>query len=447
MTQDEIQEIRIARLRPSQSNPRKDFRDVDQFELMDSIRSVGVLSYLLVRPVGDDFEIVAGERRYRAAKALGLESLPCRVRDLTDEAVGKIQLIENIQRSNLSATEELAGVRELEELGVKGEELAKSLGKTNDWLQLRLDLGKLPGGAQEAVGAGRVSLASVPDLLEVDSDECEQFVQEVLEIEEPVPVLTLRAMIDERYRVPRESKSRWNDFVEDYKAKAGKGVEGLNDPESWSQYVRPYGEGVGKWKLATEKIGGLAARQEESRLTWGDLAEVHGVPVVLVPVGGVRGGEISAAELVDRSVIESAEKAAKSVGLEVTLGARRSKAVEPKLEEVKEEELEENPEPVVVSFDPVTRSTTWNPWAVAENVFLEDEYFSRVELCREVLEKESPEWKAALLSRCQESIEELDESALVVWYLLDGLKPEDLRGRRLAALLGVSEFWIERVAA
>jgi len=446
MTQDEIKEIRIARLRPSDSNPRKAFRDVDQFELMDSIRSVGVLSYLLVRPVGDDFEIVAGERRYRAAKALGLESLPCRVRDLTDEAVGKIQLIENIQRSNLSATEELAGVRELEELGVRGEELAKSLGKTNDWLQLRLDLGKLPDGAQEAVGAGRVSLASVPDLLEVDSSECEQFVQEVLEIEEPVPVLTLRAMIDERYRVPRESKSRWNAFVEEYKSKVGKNVEGLSDPEAWSQYVRPYGEGVGKWKLASEKIGGLAARQEEARLTWGDLAEVHGVPVVLVPVGGVRGGEISAAELVDRSVIESAEKAAKAAGHDVTLGARRSKAGLAKMDPI-DRLLEEKPEPVVVSFDPVTRSTTWNPWAVAENVFLEDEYFSRVELCREVLEKESPEWKAALLSRCQESIEGLDESALVVWYLLEGLKPEDLRGRRLAALLGVSEFWIERVAA
>jgi len=446
MTQDEIKEIRIARLRPSDSNPRKAFRDVDQFELMDSIKSVGVLSYLLVRPIGDDFEIVAGERRYRAAKSLGLESLPCRVRDLTDEAVGKIQLIENIQRSNLSATEELAGVRELEELGVRGEELAKSLGKTNDWLQLRLDLGKLPGGAQEAVGAGRVSLASVPDLLQVDSSECEQFVQEVLEIEEPVPVLTLRAMIDERYRVPRESKSRWNDFVEDYKSKAGKNLEGLSDPESWSQYVRPYGEGVGKWKLATEKLGGLAARQEEARLTWGDLAEVHGVPVVLVPVGGVRGGEISAAELVDRSVIESAEKAAKAAGQDVTLGARRSKAGLAKMDPI-DRLLEEKPEPVVVSFDPVTRSTTWNPWAIADNVFLEDEYFSRVELSKEVLEKESPEWKSAVLSRCQESIDGLDESALVVFYLLDGLKPEDLRGRRLAALLGVSEFWIERLAA
>lgn len=446
MTQDEIKEIRIARLRPSDSNPRKAFRDVDQFELMDSIRSVGVLSYLLVRPIGDDFEIVAGERRFRAAKSLGLESLPCRVRDLTDEAVGKIQLIENIQRSNLSATEELAGVRELEELGVRGEELAKSLGKTNDWLQLRLDLGKLPGGAQEAVGAGRVSLASVPDLLQVDSSECEQFVQEVLEIEEPVPVLTLRAMIDERYRVPRESKSRWNDFVEDYKSKAGKNVEGLSDPESWSQYVRPYGEGVGKWKLATEKIGGLAARQEEARLTWGDLAEVHGVPVVLVPVGGVRGGEISPAELVDRSVIESAEKAAKAAGQDVTLGARRSKAGLAKMDPI-DRLLEEKPEPVVVSFDPVTRSTTWNPWAIADNVFLEDEYFSRVELSKEVLEKESPEWKSAVLSRCKESIDGLDESALVVFYLLDGLKPEDLRGRRLAALLGVSEFWIERLAA
>lgn len=443
-THDEIQNVRMAHLRPSESNPRQSFREKDQFELMDSIRSVGVLSYLLVRPVGDEFEIVAGERRYRAAKALGLESLPCRVRTLTDEAVGKIQLIENIQRSNLSPVEELAGVRELEELGVRGAELAKSLGKTNDWLQLRLDLGKLPFFAQEAVGAGRVSLASVPDLLEVEANEVEQFVQEVLEIEEPVPVLTLRAMIDERYRVPREAMSRWSDFVKNYKSKSWGKVQGLSDPEAWAQFVRPYGEGVGKWKLAAEKIGGLAARQEESRLTWGDLAAVHGVAVVLVPVGGVRGGEISAVELVDRSVVESAEKAAKAAGQDVTLGARRTKAVEHELEEV--EEVEELPA-VVVSFDPVTRSTTWNPWAVAENVFLEDEYFSRVELCREVLEKESAGWKEAVVTRCQEAIDELDESALVVWYLLDGLKPEDLRGRRLAALLGVSEFWMERLAA
>ncbi len=56
MIQDKIENIKIVRLRPSRSNPRKNFRDVDQFELMDSIRSVGVLSYLLVRPVGDDFE-------------------------------------------------------------------------------------------------------------------------------------------------------------------------------------------------------------------------------------------------------------------------------------------------------------------------------------------------------------------------------------------------------
>jgi ParB family chromosome partitioning protein len=451
MTHDEIKEIGIARLRPSQSNPRKAFRDVDQFELMDSIRSVGVLSYLLVRPVGEDFEIVAGERRYRAAKALGLESLPCRVRSLTDEAVGKIQLIENIQRANLSPVEELAGVRELEELGIHGAELAKSLGKTNDWLQLRLDLGKLPSGAQEAVGAGRVSLASVPDLLYVSAGECEKFVQEVLEIEEPVPVLTLRAMIEERYRAPREAKIKWSTFVEDYKSKASGKVEGLSDPESWAQYVRPYGEGVGRWKLATEKIGGLAARQEEARLTWGDLAKVHGVPVFLVPVGGVRSGEITAVELVERSLIESAEKAAKAAGQDVTLGARRTKAVEPKMDPIDRilSDLTEKGGglPSVVSFDPVTRSRPWNPWAVAENVFLEEEHSHRVELCREVLGEFAHGWKEKVVTRCQEPIEELDESALVVWYLLDDFKPEDLRGRRLAALLGVSEFWIERVAA
>jgi ParB family chromosome partitioning protein len=450
MMNDEIWEIPVERLLPSASNPRKKFEDGEQFELMESIRSVGVLSYLLVRPVGSNYEIVAGERRFRAARALGHKRIPCRVRELTDEAVGKIQLIENIQRSGLSPVEELAGVRELEELGLKGEVLAKSLGKTAAWVQARLDLGKLPEFAQDAVGRGRVSLASVPDLLEVDQEECAEFVQEVLEIEEPVPVATLRAMVEERYRVPREARERWRRFAEGYETNVAlEELDVLEDPGTWAEYVRPYGEGVGKWKLAKEEIGGLAARPEESRLTWGDLAKAHGVKRKLVPVGGVRGGEITAVELVDRSVVESAEKAAKAAGQAFTLGARRVKSGEdheaPKSAEPVESIEPEAPKVFSGEGDLVTRESAWNPWCLSEAVWYDDEYENRKALVKEVLDSETGFWRENAAAACAESIEGVEEGDLVVWWVLHGLSPEDLRGRRLAVLLGAREFWMERM--
>lgn len=454
MIEDQIMEISVERLLPSASNPRKNFEDSEQFELMESIRSVGVLSYLLVRPVGSNYEIVAGERRFRAARALGHKRIPCRVREMTDEEVGKIQLIENIQRSGLSPVEELAGVRELEELGIKGEELGKALGKTSAWVQARLDLGKLPDFAQDAVGRGRVSLASVPDLLEVDQEECAEFVQEVLEIEEPVPVATLRAMVEERYRVPREARERWRHFADGYEVnEAFEELDVLEDPADWAEYVRPYGEGVGKWKLSSEQIGGLAARPEESRLTWGDLAKAHGVKRKLVPVGGVRGGEIKSVELVDRSVIESAEKAAKAAGQAFTLGARRVKSdeVAPEKPEVPEAPgVDEVAEPEAVKApggegELVTRESAWNPWCLCEAVWYDDEYENRKALVKEVLDSETEAWRENAAAACGESIEGVEEGDLVVWWVLQGLSPDDLRGRRLAVLLGVREFWMERV--
>jgi hypothetical protein len=223
----------------------------------------------------------------------------------------------------------------------------------------------------------------------------------------------------------------------------------LEDPGSWAEYVRPYGEGVGKWKLAKEEIGGLAARPEESRLTWGDLAKAHGVKRKLVPVGGVRGGEITAVELVDRSVVESAEKAAKAAGQAFTLGARRVKSGEdheaPKAAEPVESIETEAPKVFSGEGDLVTRESAWNPWCLSEAVWYDDEYENRKALVKEVLDSETELWRENAAAACAESIEGVEEGDLVVWWVLHGLSPEDLRGRRLAVLLGAREFWMERM--
>lgn len=451
-----VLDLLVSDLVPSETNPRREFDEVEQRELMDSIESVGVISVLLVRPKGEQFEIVAGERRWRAAKALGRERVPCRVRDLSDEDVRKIQLVENIQRSTLSPLEELRGLRELEEMGIAGDDLASSVGKSSDWCQLRLNLGKLPEVARDAIGKGKIDVGSVPDLLEVDAGECEDFVGELLELDEVVPVPRLRAIVSERYKVPREGRERWFDFLKKYDAEGE--VEGLSDPEDWAQYVRPYGEGVGKWKLATDRIGGLAADSREAGLTWGELAKAHGVRRLLVPVNGVRGAVITAVELVDRSVIDGAEKAAREAGQPYTLGAKRGKVedsgenegeqeepeqVEP-VEPVKkpEEKPEEEPEVQVLSD-----GDSWTPWAVRDNVWPEEEFGMRVALVGTVLDRFDPDWRARVHLMCGGETSGLEDPEKIIFYVLAGLKPEDLAGRRLATLLGVYDFWVERVLA
>lgn len=446
---DLCEPVMVSRLVPSASNPRKDFKDEEQWELMESIRSVGVVSYLLVRPVGSNFEIVAGERRWRAAKALGLKFVPCRIRELSDEEVGKIQLIENIQRTKLSPVEELEGVRELQGLGIQGDELGKALGKSSAWVQQRLELGELPKVARDAVGAGRLRLECVPDLLGVSEEDCAEFVDELEGFEDVLPVATVRAMVEERYKAPRSARLMWRKFADEYETtEALEALDVLEDPAGWAEFVRPYGEGVGKWKLAGEKIGGLAAKAEEAVLTWGDLAKAHGIRRKLVPVGGVRpGAVINAVELVDKTIVESAEKAAKAAGQAFTLGARKGSDAGPGEEAPDEEELsgDEVAEAGKETFPTVTRETPWNPWAMKHKIWHDEEYANRVALVKEVLDGECPEWRNQAADACAESLDGVEEGDLVIWWVLAGTEPEELRGRRLAVLLGVREFWLERL--
>ena len=162
----------LDRIRPNKDQPRRTFDDVELAELADSIRQNGVLQPLLVRDRGDYYEIVAGERRYQAAQAAGLDEVPVIIRDISDDDVFKLALIENLQRSDLSPLEEANGYRQLiKEKGLTQEELARILSKSRSTITNTLRLLDLPEEVQELVETGQLTAGHARAILAVPDEE------------------------------------------------------------------------------------------------------------------------------------------------------------------------------------------------------------------------------------------------------------------------------------
>lgn len=135
----------ISKVKPNKGQPRKTFDETELSELADSIKQNGILQPILVRKHGTSYEIVAGERRYQAAKLAGLDEVPVVIREISDEDVFKLALIENLQRSNLTPLEEARGYRQLlDEKDLTQEELSKILSKSRSAITNTLRLMNYP---------------------------------------------------------------------------------------------------------------------------------------------------------------------------------------------------------------------------------------------------------------------------------------------------------------
>lgn len=163
------QVVPIERLRPGRFQPRRHLRQDDLGELAQSIVEKGVLQPILVRRRPDDageFEIIAGERRWRAAQLAQLHEVPVVVKDLTDREALEIALIENVQRQDLSPLDEAEGYRRLvDEFGHTQEDLAKSIGKSRSHVANTLRLLSLPEGVKTMVDAGALTAGHARALL------------------------------------------------------------------------------------------------------------------------------------------------------------------------------------------------------------------------------------------------------------------------------------------
>ncbi|MDD5953374.1 MAG: ParB/RepB/Spo0J family partition protein [Oscillospiraceae bacterium] len=182
-------ELKLSELEPNRNQPRKDFDDEAMAELADSISQHGVLQPLLVRPiVGGGYQIVAGERRWRAARMAGLTTIPAVIRELDDEQVMEIALIENLQREDLSPLEEAMGYQSLmDSYDMTQEEVSQTVGKSRSAVANALRLLKLPQEVQSWIRSGDLSAGHGRALLAFQRDEdkiavAEQIMKEDLSV-------------------------------------------------------------------------------------------------------------------------------------------------------------------------------------------------------------------------------------------------------------------------
>ena len=164
--------VKITAVEPNRKQPRKNFDEDSLQELADSIRQVGVIQPILVQDRKDHYEIIAGERRWRAAKLAGLKEVPVIIRDYTEQEIMEISLIENIQREDLNPIEEAqAYKRLLTEFNLKQDEVAERVSKSRTAVTNSMRLLKLTDRVQQMVIDEMISTGHARALLAIDNPE------------------------------------------------------------------------------------------------------------------------------------------------------------------------------------------------------------------------------------------------------------------------------------
>lgn len=164
-------EVAVERITPSPLQPRRAFDEAKISELASSIRNQGIIQPLVVRRKGDQYELIAGERRWRAAMKAGLERVPVVVREASDHEVLQLALVENLQREDLNAIEEASGYRRLQqEFQWSQEEMAEKVGKSRPAIANSMRLLTLPHEVQQEIAAGNLPAGQARALLALQSE-------------------------------------------------------------------------------------------------------------------------------------------------------------------------------------------------------------------------------------------------------------------------------------
>jgi ParB family chromosome partitioning protein len=193
---DAVQHVPLGSIRPLPGQPRRHFDDNAIAELADSIGLRGLLQPIIVRraPDGDGYQLVAGERRWRAAQRAGLHQIPALVRELDDAATYEIALVENIQRQDLNAIEEAGAYRRLiDDFGHNQEALAKLVGKSRSHVANLMRLLDLPAPVQALVGDGSLAMGHARAL--IGADDAEAIARRV--VKDGLSVRAVEAMVRE----------------------------------------------------------------------------------------------------------------------------------------------------------------------------------------------------------------------------------------------------------
>ncbi len=200
--------LKISMIEPNQEQPRKEFNQEQLEELAESIRNYGVLQPIMVQKKGDLYEIIAGERRWRAAKMAGLKEVPVIIRDFDRQKKMEISLIENVQRSDLNPIEEAMAYRQLiEEFGLKQEEIAERVSKNRATIANSLRLLKLDPRIQELLVQGAISNGHARALLAIEDLE-QQYAAAELIVKNGLSVREVEKLVKSLLKPAREKEPK-----------------------------------------------------------------------------------------------------------------------------------------------------------------------------------------------------------------------------------------------
>jgi ParB family chromosome partitioning protein len=220
-----LQQCGIEEVQPNPFQPRKTFSDEQLQELVDSIREKGILQPLLVRRKSDGYELIAGERRWRAAQRAGLREIPILVRDVSDSEMLEISLIENIQRENLNPIEEAEAYKRLmEQFHLTQEEISKKVGKDRTTVANMVRLLRLPPEIKLSLAEGKITMGHARAFLSLDGIDKQKLLWKrllsgglsVRQTESLVKKLRTRSS-----PTPRRSNPEWSALIEELQRALG----------------------------------------------------------------------------------------------------------------------------------------------------------------------------------------------------------------------------------
>ena len=238
--------VKITMVEPNRKQPRKNFDEDSLQELSESIKQFGLLQPILVQDRKDHYEIIAGERRWRAAKIAGLKEVPVIIRDYTDQEIVEVSLIENIQREDLNPIEEAqAYKRLLTEFNLKQDEVAERVSKSRTAVTNSIRLLKLSDEVQQMVIDDMISTGHARALLAVeDKDEQYNLAQKIFD--EKLSVREIEKLVKNLHKpekAPKKTENRTMDAIyEDIQEK-------LKQKLSTKVTVTSKGEGAGKIEI------------------------------------------------------------------------------------------------------------------------------------------------------------------------------------------------------
>ena len=204
----DIFSLELSSIRPNPFQPREDYSDAEIASLIDSVKSKGIIQPVIVRKSGKLFELVCGERRYRAAKKAGLRKIPVVIKELTDREVLEIALIENLQRKDLNPIEEARAYKRLiNEFGLTQSEVSKVIVKERSTVTNKLRLLKLPNPIQSMVMRNEISEGHARTLLSL-KDETQMLSIAKAIIRKNLSVRDVEKLIHKKVKTIKKSKEK-----------------------------------------------------------------------------------------------------------------------------------------------------------------------------------------------------------------------------------------------